>query len=204
MRAVSTDNRMRAWCADDSLEDGLLFKCYLGRVDLEAPVGKPSVSHISIKHTTHALHAHYPCSCRLPNALGIWPLHFGRILNSCSAGPTRYALLASRTSIRYCTCGPQAYLHEVQNHHPCGPGIARKLHTYHLSFRHIHSSSMLSTCRLQWLDSNVLHAVCVQCGQNTCSNGCVMIPCHLLIAFPRLSDRLVAAIHRCHQNGELL
>ncbi|KAA6419351.1 MAG: nitrogen regulatory P-II [Trebouxia sp. A1-2] len=37
MRAVSTDNRMRAWCADDSLEDGLLFKCYLGRVDLEAP-----------------------------------------------------------------------------------------------------------------------------------------------------------------------
>lgn len=40
MRAVSTDNRMRAWCADDSLEDGLLFKCYLGRVDLEAPVGK--------------------------------------------------------------------------------------------------------------------------------------------------------------------
>ncbi|KAL3156040.1 PSII 6.1 kDa protein [Trebouxia sp. C0010 RCD-2024] len=39
MRAVSTDNRMRAWCADDSLEDGLLFKCYLGRVDLEAPVG---------------------------------------------------------------------------------------------------------------------------------------------------------------------
>ena len=41
MRAVSTDNRMRAWCADDSLEDGLLFKCYLGRVDLEAPVGEP-------------------------------------------------------------------------------------------------------------------------------------------------------------------
>ena len=40
MRAVSTDNRMRAWCADDSLEDGLLFKCYLGRVDLEAPVGE--------------------------------------------------------------------------------------------------------------------------------------------------------------------
>ena len=42
MRAVSTDNRMRAWCADDSLEDGLLFKCYLGRVDLEAPVGESS------------------------------------------------------------------------------------------------------------------------------------------------------------------
>lgn len=40
IRAVSTDNRMRAWCADDSLEDGLLFKCYLGRVDLEAPVGR--------------------------------------------------------------------------------------------------------------------------------------------------------------------
>lgn len=53
MRAVSTDNRMRAWCADDSLEDGLLFKCYLGRVDLEAPVGKPSPPHISIRHTTH-------------------------------------------------------------------------------------------------------------------------------------------------------
>ena len=47
MRAVSTDNRMRAWCADDSLEDGLLFKCYLGRVDLEAPVGKPK--HIAQK-----------------------------------------------------------------------------------------------------------------------------------------------------------
>lgn len=46
MRAVSTDNRMRAWCADDSLEDGLLFKCYLGRVDLEAPVGQS-------QHATH-------------------------------------------------------------------------------------------------------------------------------------------------------
>ena len=44
MRAVSTDNRMRAWCADDSLEDGLLFKCYLGRVDLEAPVGESSIT----------------------------------------------------------------------------------------------------------------------------------------------------------------
>ena len=45
MRAVSTDNRMRAWCADDSLEDGLLFKCCLGRVVLEAPVGKLQHAH---------------------------------------------------------------------------------------------------------------------------------------------------------------
>lgn len=62
MRAVSTDNRMRAWCADDSLEDGLLFKCYLGRVDLEAPVGKPSILHTSIRQSTHALQAHQPCT----------------------------------------------------------------------------------------------------------------------------------------------
>lgn len=48
MRAVSTDNRMRAWCADDSLEDGLLFKCYLGRVDLEAPVGALLLWHVHV------------------------------------------------------------------------------------------------------------------------------------------------------------
>ena len=48
MRAVSTDNRMRAWCADDSLEDGLLFKCYLGRVDLEAPVGEHHIHCVPI------------------------------------------------------------------------------------------------------------------------------------------------------------
>jgi hypothetical protein len=39
-RAVSTDNRMRIWCSDDKLSTGLLFKCHLGRIDLESPVGE--------------------------------------------------------------------------------------------------------------------------------------------------------------------
>lgn len=64
MRAVSTDNRMRAWCADDSLEDGLLFKCYLGRVDLEAPVGE--LSPCTPSHAYHHWHltrqARYNCT----------------------------------------------------------------------------------------------------------------------------------------------
>ena len=41
LRAVETDNRMRIWLADDSLTQGLLFRCNLGRVDLESPVGEP-------------------------------------------------------------------------------------------------------------------------------------------------------------------
>lgn len=56
LRAVSTDNRMRAWCADDSLEDGLLFKCYLGRVDLEAPVGESQhVTHTQTADMSHTI-----------------------------------------------------------------------------------------------------------------------------------------------------
>ncbi len=39
LRAVSTDNRMRVWVSDDSHEAGALFRCHLGRVDLDAPVG---------------------------------------------------------------------------------------------------------------------------------------------------------------------
>ena len=41
LRAVETDNRMRIWLGDDSLTQGLLFRCNLGRVDLESPVGEP-------------------------------------------------------------------------------------------------------------------------------------------------------------------
>ena len=40
MRAVVADNRMRIWCADDSMLTGLLFRCNLGNVDLENPVGE--------------------------------------------------------------------------------------------------------------------------------------------------------------------
>ena len=40
MRAVHTDNRMRIWCADDTMATGLLFRCSLGRVDLHNPVGE--------------------------------------------------------------------------------------------------------------------------------------------------------------------
>jgi hypothetical protein len=39
LRAVTTDNRMRIWTADDSLTTGLLFRCHLGRILLDAPVG---------------------------------------------------------------------------------------------------------------------------------------------------------------------
>ena len=42
MRAVTTDNAMRIWVADDSLTTGLLFRCNLGRILLDSPVGKPS------------------------------------------------------------------------------------------------------------------------------------------------------------------
>lgn len=44
MMAVSTDNQMRIWYATGAgaeLQDGgLLFKCHLGSVDLENPVGE--------------------------------------------------------------------------------------------------------------------------------------------------------------------
>ncbi len=39
LRAVTTDNRMRIWTADDSLSTGLLFRCNLGRILMDAPVG---------------------------------------------------------------------------------------------------------------------------------------------------------------------
>ena len=42
MRAVTTDNAMRIWVADDSLTTGLLFRCNLGRILLDAPVGEAS------------------------------------------------------------------------------------------------------------------------------------------------------------------
>ena len=43
--AVHSDNRMRVWCPQGSSQasppqSGLLFKCNLGSVDLENPVGK--------------------------------------------------------------------------------------------------------------------------------------------------------------------
>jgi hypothetical protein len=41
MRAVTTDNAMRIWVADDSLTTGLLFRCNLGRILLDSPVGAP-------------------------------------------------------------------------------------------------------------------------------------------------------------------
>lgn len=45
LRAVETDNRMRIWLSDDSHCQGLLFRCNLGRVDLDSPVG----AHILLK-----------------------------------------------------------------------------------------------------------------------------------------------------------
>ena len=40
MKAVETDNRMRIWISDDTQSQGLLFRCNLGRVDLDSPVGE--------------------------------------------------------------------------------------------------------------------------------------------------------------------
>lgn len=40
LRAVTTDNRMRIWTADDSLSTGLLFRCNLGRILMDSPVGQ--------------------------------------------------------------------------------------------------------------------------------------------------------------------
>ncbi len=52
LRAVATDNRMRIWLQDDKMQTGLLFRCNLGRVDLDVPVGErppppppPSLAH---------------------------------------------------------------------------------------------------------------------------------------------------------------
>lgn len=39
MSAVGTDNQMRIWYQDDAMLGGLLFKCQLGCVDLDSPVG---------------------------------------------------------------------------------------------------------------------------------------------------------------------
>jgi hypothetical protein len=41
LRAVTTDNFMRIWVADDSLTTGLLFRCSLGRILMDAPVCEP-------------------------------------------------------------------------------------------------------------------------------------------------------------------
>ena len=41
LRAVSTDNRMRMWLADDAASTGLLFRCTRGRIALDNPVGAP-------------------------------------------------------------------------------------------------------------------------------------------------------------------
>jgi hypothetical protein len=43
LRAVTTDNRMRIWTADDSLSTGLLFRCNLGRILMDAPVGESAL-----------------------------------------------------------------------------------------------------------------------------------------------------------------
>jgi hypothetical protein len=37
--AVGTDNSLRFWCADAQMERALVFKCSLGSIDLESPVG---------------------------------------------------------------------------------------------------------------------------------------------------------------------
>ncbi|KAK9806750.1 hypothetical protein WJX72_001396 [[Myrmecia] bisecta] len=39
LMAVDTDNQMRIWYSDTSMEGGLMFRCSLGSVDLENPVG---------------------------------------------------------------------------------------------------------------------------------------------------------------------
>ena len=41
MAAVGTDNQMRIWYQDDAMLGGLLFKCQLGCIDLDSPVGTP-------------------------------------------------------------------------------------------------------------------------------------------------------------------
>jgi hypothetical protein len=45
--AVSSDNQMRIWTAAGPDEGGLLYKCNLGSVDLEHPVGETNcLNHI--------------------------------------------------------------------------------------------------------------------------------------------------------------
>lgn len=59
LRAVGTDNRMRIWCADDSMDAGLLFRCSLGRVDLHAPVGEPTLIFLDMRRShLFILHRH--------------------------------------------------------------------------------------------------------------------------------------------------
>lgn len=59
MKAVETDNRMRIWLADDAHSRGLLFRCNLGRVDLDTPIGThvPSLRS-SFEHCSGILHLH--------------------------------------------------------------------------------------------------------------------------------------------------
>ena len=45
LRAVTTDNRMRMWLADDAASTGLLFRCARGRIALDTPVGVPPATH---------------------------------------------------------------------------------------------------------------------------------------------------------------
>ena len=40
MQAVGTDNFLRIWYSDATMSNGLLFKCGLGSVDLDAPLGQ--------------------------------------------------------------------------------------------------------------------------------------------------------------------
>ena len=44
MSAVGTDNQMRIWYQDDAMLGGLLFKCQLGCIDLDSPVGACELS----------------------------------------------------------------------------------------------------------------------------------------------------------------
>ena len=54
LSAVNTDNRMRIWYKDDSMLTGLLFRCTLGNVDLENPVGEfpCSALHLNLLRAT--------------------------------------------------------------------------------------------------------------------------------------------------------
>lgn len=46
--AVATDNRMRVWCADRrGLSGGLLYKCHLGSVELDSPIGASQPQHLN-------------------------------------------------------------------------------------------------------------------------------------------------------------
>ena len=47
MKAVETDNRMRIWLSDDTHTRGLLFRCHLGRIDIDSPVGRSKSFSIS-------------------------------------------------------------------------------------------------------------------------------------------------------------